>query len=86
MTELGSACDHRHRQDALGLPATVEFTRGFVQSLRISIPWRHLTSRPIDVVLDGVQVVARVRDVEQDIRAADTADSPPETGAGATPR
>jgi hypothetical protein len=42
------------------LPFT--FTRGFVRELRISIPWTSLTSTPIHIRVDTVEVVATTRE------------------------
>ena len=61
--ELTNVALRRECLTGLGVPIIVE--EGTVRSLSISIPWRHLGSRPVTVTLDGVHLAVRPHKLDQ---------------------
>ena len=59
-------------QDLIPTPLTFEFSRGYVQELRIHIPWTQLLSQPIEISLRTIECVLKARtkqDFQKDTRS-----------------
>ena len=56
-------------RSTLGVPLTFEISRGFVRTLQIHIPWTNLLGQPIEVKIDTVIVVIKVK-TDEELREA----------------
>ncbi|GMF17975.1 unnamed protein product [Phytophthora lilii] len=57
-------------RESLELPASFDFSRGFLRELRIHIPWTQLLSQPIEVKLYTVELILTAKRHEEGRRAA----------------
>ena len=48
-------------QEALSIPLSFVFSRGFIKELRIQIPWAHLFSRPIEIKISTIECILTAR-------------------------